>query len=252
MHILILFAVGIVVGVMNAIAGGGMLLGFPALLAAGLAPLAANVTGYLALLPGQLASAYGYRDCLRRLPRYYLILLVPCFVGAATGALILRHTSNEQFGRLVPVLILFAVVLFAIQPFLHFHLRRHISQKSRDLQTLLVIGVALLPIATYAGYFGAGFGFIMLAFLSFTNLRDTHQMNALKNLAGATIAATATVFLLSTHLINWPLGLSMAAGNAIGGYGGACFAQRFSVRGVRIFVILVGFSAAAYLALRNY
>lgn len=249
---ILLFVVGIVTGVMNAIAGGGMLIGFPALISAGLSPLAANVTANIVVLPGQLTSAFGYRKYLRKLPARYLILLLPCLVGAAIGASVLRHTSDRQFQSYVPGLILFAVLLFTFQPFLHRYLRRHISHRSRNLQTLLWISLALLPATAYGGYFGPGFGFIMLAFLSFTRLHDMHQINGLKNLAGVSIAAVCILCLYSTHLIDWPLGLSMAAGNAIGGYSGARLSQRFSSHAIRIVVIVIGFAAAAYLALRTY
>src|SRR5579859_7676564 len=181
---ILLFLTGIFVGGMNAIAGGGMLLGFPVLLMAGLSPLAANITTTIIVLPGQVTSAIGYRNYLRKLPPRYLILLLPCIIGGAAGALVLRHTSNSRFQEMVPVLILFAVLLFAFQPLLHFHLRKHLSQHSRHLGRLSLIALGLLPTAFYGGYFGAGFGFIMLAFLSFAKLHDFHQVNGLKNLAG--------------------------------------------------------------------
>ncbi|HVX24427.1 MAG TPA: sulfite exporter TauE/SafE family protein [Candidatus Saccharimonadales bacterium] len=249
---LLLFVVGLIVGGMNAIAGGGMLLGYPIMLAVGMNPLVANVTANLVILPGQLTSAIGYRRYLKKTPRRYLVLLIPCIIGAAVGAIVLRHTSNDQFARLIPGLILFAVLLFAFQPYLHIHLHRHISRRSRNLQTLWLIALALLPVAVYAGFFGPGFGFIMLAFLSFTSLRDVHQMNALKNIAGVSIATVDILILYSTHLFNWPLGLSMAAGSAIGGYSGARFSQRFSSYAIRLVVIAIGVGAALYLGFRDY
>jgi uncharacterized membrane protein YfcA len=248
----LLFLVGILVGAMNAIGGGGMLIGFPVLLAAGLSPLVANITSNIIVLPGQLTSAFGYRRYIRKVPARYLILLVSCIVGGTAGALVLRHTSSARFGSLVPLLIIFAVLLFTLQPLLHRHLRRHISKRSHNIRSLLIISLALLPTAFYGGYFGAGFGFIMLAFLSFTKLHDIHQMNGLKNLAGTFIALTAILCLYSTHLINWPLGLAMAAGNAVGGYSGARLSQHFSSHAIRIVVIVIGFSAAAYLAFQTY
>lgn len=249
---IILFLVGIIVGMMNSIAGGGMLLGFPVMLASGMSPLVANVTGNLVLLPGQLSAIFGYRRYLRKTPRRYLILLPSCFVGSFIGALILRHISNMQFARLIPGLILFAVLLFAFQPYLHFHLHRHMSRKSRNMQTLIWIALAVFPLAIYAGFFGAGFGFIMLAFLGFTSLRDVHKMNALKNLAGACITSVDIIVLSTTHLINWPLGLAMAAGNTLGGYSGARLSQRFSSHAIRIFIIVIGIGATIYLGFRNY
>src|SRR5690606_19452406 len=101
----------LLVGTMNSIAGGGMLLGFPALLAAGLSPISANVTGSLVTLPGQLTSAFGYRSYLRKLPRRFLLLLIPVFFGSIAGALLLRNTSSAKFDELVPALIFFAVIL---------------------------------------------------------------------------------------------------------------------------------------------
>jgi uncharacterized membrane protein YfcA len=252
MHEIILFIVGLIVGAMNAIAGGGMLLGYPVMLAVGMNPLVANVTANLVILPGQLSSAIGYRRFLRKMPRQYLILLLPCIFGAAVGSSLLRHTSSDQFSRLIPGLILFAVLLFAFQPYIHFHLHRHISRRSRNVQTLWLIALALLPVAVYAGLFGPGFGFIMLAFLSFTSLRDVHNMNALKNIAGVSIASVDIAILFSAHLFNWPLGLSMAAGSAIGGYTGARFSQRFSSHAIRLVVIAVGLCAALYLGFRTY
>ncbi|GAC1499882.1 MAG: sulfite exporter TauE/SafE family protein [Candidatus Saccharimonadales bacterium] len=247
-----LFFVGILVGGMNAIAGGGTIIGYPAMVAAGLPPLVANVTGSLVVLPGLISSVYGYRKYLTKLPRRYLILLVPCVIGGIVGSLILRHTSSTQFEKLVPGLIVFAVILFAVQPLLHFHLHRHISSKSKKIQTLLLIGLALLPTAAYAGYFGAGFGFIMLAFLGFTSINDVHKMNALKNIAGAVIAVVTIICLLNTHLFNWHIGLIMATGNAIGGYSGARLSLRLSSHIIRILVIVFGFMAAIYLGLRAY
>jgi uncharacterized membrane protein YfcA len=132
------------------------------------------------------------------------------------------------------------------------HLHRHISRRSRNAQTLWLIALALLPVAVYAGFFGPGFGFIMLAFLSFTSLHDVHKMNGLKNIAGVSMASINIVILYSTHLFNWPLGLSMAAGSAISGYAGARFSQRFSSHAIRLVVIVIGLCAALYLGFRSY
>ena len=252
MHEVILFFVGIVVGAMNSVAGGGMLIGFPVMLAVGMPPITANATGSIVVLPGLLGSSFGYRKYLHRLPRKYLLLLIPCMSGASIGAIILRHTSSARFRELIPILILFAVVLFAVQPFLHFHLHRHISKKSRNNQTLILIGLALFPVSIYAGYFGPGFGFVMLAFLGFTSLREIHKMNGLKNLAGAGIATSVIICLFNAHLFDLSLGLFMAVGCLIGGYSGSRISLRFSTHAIRIVVILIGFASAGYLAFRTY
>lgn len=249
---IVLFGAGILVGVMNAIAGGGMLLGFPVLLAFGLSPIEANVTSNIVVMPGGMSSAYGYHKYLRRIQRRYLVLLIPCVIGGAIGALILRNTSSDQFQQIVPVLVAFAVILFAFQPLLHFHLHRHIHGKRKDLRSLLFISVALLPVAVYGGYFGAGFGFIMLAFLGFTKLHEIHRMTGLKNIATVSIALTSLLCLYSTRLIDWHMGLVMGAGSLLGGYYGSLLTQKVSSHTLRIAVIIIGISTASYLFFHNY
>ncbi|MGH7241275.1 MAG: sulfite exporter TauE/SafE family protein, partial [Candidatus Saccharimonadales bacterium] len=116
---ILLLGTGFIVGAMNAIAGGGMLLGFPVLLAIGMPALTANATTYLIVLPGNLAAAIGYRKYLQRVPRHYLLLLIPTVLGGALGTYFLRHTAPGDFAKIVPLLIVFAVALFAYQPFLY-------------------------------------------------------------------------------------------------------------------------------------
>lgn len=249
---LVLFLAGLVVGGMNAIAGGGMLIGFPVLLATGMTPLAANITSNLILIPGSLSSAFGYRKYIKKLSYHYLLLLIPCLLGGLIGALILRKTNSERFQEIVPSLVLFAVILFAFQPLIHLHLHRHINKKIKRIKPLAWIALAIFPVAIYGGYFGAGFGFIMLAFLGFTKLHDIHKMNGLKNLASMSIASVSLISLYSTHLIDWRRGLLMAAGGIIGGYSGSLYSQKISTHTVRIIVIIIGLGTAAYLGLRTY
>lgn len=249
---IILFFVGTVVGAMNAVAGGGLLVGFPVLLAFGVPPIAANATGALVAGPGSLASAFGYRKFIRKVPKQYALLMIPCILGAAIGATLLRHTDPAKFDELVPLLVLLAVLLFAFQPFLHYQLHKHLSGKLKNARPLVLIGLALLPVAIYGGYFGAGFGFIMLAFLGFTKLHDMHQMNGLKNIAGACISITVLLCLFSAHLTDWKLGIAMGLGSVLGGYYGAHFSQRVSTHAVRIVIISTGLVTASYLAIHSY
>ena len=252
---IVLFLVGLVVGGMNSIAGGGMLIGFPVLLAAGLSPLVANVTSNVVILPGQISSAFGYRKYLRKLPRSYLFLSIPCAIGAAIGALILRHTPSSSFQHLVPFLIVLAILLFIFQPFLHAHIHRHLhgpTKHRQRVQPLVIIGLAMLPLSIYGGYFGAGFGFVMLALLGFTKLQDIHQMNGLKNLMGLLIAGVSIICLYSSGRINWQYGLVMGTGNFVGGYVGSTSIQKVSSHAIRIVVILIGIGTIVYLAFRSY
>lgn len=248
----LLLCVGVVVGVMNAIAGGGMLVGLPVMIALGIPPITASATGALITSPGQVASAIGYRKYLRRIPPRYAWLLIPIVIGAAAGSLMLRNTPAAYFAELVPILVLMGVGLFAFQPLMHFHLRRDLSGRAKSKWPMILLGITLLPVSFYGGYFGAGFGFLMLAFLSFTNLHDTHMMNAMKNISAVFLAVTSIVFLSGTALIDWRIGTLMAVGTIIGGYGGARFAQRISSHVLRGAIIAMGLCAVAYLAYWTY
>jgi uncharacterized membrane protein YfcA len=247
--VILLFA-GLIVGGMNAIAGGGMLIGFPVLIALGIPPLIANATGSVAVLPGQITSAIGYRQYLSRIPVRYAWLAIPCVLGAAAGALTLRYTPAEHFARLVPWLVLFGVALFALQPFLHLH--RHVTQRGRAALPLLAIALLLLPITFYGGYFGAGYGFLLLAFLGFTSMQDAHAMNAMKNISAVFVAGASIACLFSANMIHWHAGLVMAAGCAAGGFIGARMSQKVSTHWLRIIIVCIGIAAAVYLGMREY
>jgi uncharacterized membrane protein YfcA len=249
---IILLLTGILVGAMNAIAGGGMLLGFPIMLATGISPIHANASTAIVTLPGALSSAYGYRKYLRQIPIQYAWLIVPCVIGATIGAIILRRTPPGHFEQIVPGLVLFAVLLFAVQPLLHFNLHRHLHGKSKGDFTLAWISIGFLPTAVYGGYFGAGFGFIVLAFLGFTSLNEMHKMNALKNIAAASIAIASIATLWTSGLIDWHHGLVMAIGSSVGGFSGAKLSQGVPTHAFRIGVVGFGLLAVVYLAFRSY
>ena len=248
----ILLLVGVVVGVMNAVAGGGMLVGLPIMIALGIPPITASATGVIITAPGQLASAVGYWSYLRRVPLRYAWLLVPVVVGAAAGSITLRGTEPGYFAELVPVLVLFGIGLFAFQPLMHFHLHKLIKGRARSNWPLFLLGLALLPVSYYGGFFGAGFGFLMLAFLSFTSIHDTHMMNAMKNVSAVFLAVTSMICLYGSHILDWRIGAVMAVGSVVGGYGGARFAQKVSSHWLRIGIIIVGLAAVAYLGYCTY
>jgi uncharacterized membrane protein YfcA len=256
LHDIILLFVGFVVGGMNAIAGGGMLIGFPVLLAVGIPPIVANATISLIVLPGGVASTFGYRKYLKRVPIQYLWLVVPAVIGSVSGAVLLRNTSHSTFAEIIPLLILFAVALFAFQPFLYQYLHRHIhgsTQLRKRVGPLFVVSLAVLPLAIYGAYFGAGFGFIMLSFLGFTKLHNhLHRMNALKTSLAVVVATSALLSLANSGLIDWHNGLVMGAGTLVGGYSAAVGSQKISTTYIRAFIIVVGLVTAVYLGLRSY
>ncbi len=237
---------------MNAIAGGGMLIGFPVLIALGLPPLVANATGYIVAIPGQVTSIVGYRTYLKKVPRVYAWLLVPLLIGSTLGVLALRNTSPEDFAQMVPALVGFGVALFAFQPLMHFHLHRHLKGRAKTALPLVLLGIAMLPLGYYGGYFGVGYGFIMLAFLGFTNLHDAHVMNAMKNVSALCLSSVSVLLLTGSGLINWRTGLVMGAGSALGGYLGSKYAQKVSSHWLRIVIVAIGIAAVFYLARLEY
>lgn len=242
-----LFLVGILVGAINAVAGGGMLIGFPTLIASGMTPLIANATAKLVVLPGQITSAFGYRRFLRTMPRRDLLLIVPITVGAGIGALLLRGTPSKDFTFLAPILVTLAVLLFAFQPVIEKVLEH--GRKKRVVLPFAAIAAILFASAIYAGYFGIGYGLIMLSILSFSELQSIHHMNMLKNLAAASMLAVVVLILSPGAFIDWVPGAVMAAGAAVGGYVTARLAPRVPTRALRIVIIAFGIVTIAYLLL---
>jgi len=244
-------------GALNSIAGGGTLLTFPALFAV-IGPAAANVTSTIALLPGSLAGAWGYRRELAGARRFLLQMLPPSLAGGLCGSL-LMVAYPEDFGRLVPWLILTAATLFTLQQPINRALRKRRADDTphppaTGVKLAVLIGFQFLT-ATYGGYFGAGIGILMLTSLGFMNLGDIHRVNAVKTvLASAINFVTVAVFLAadalqsdpSARLIHWEYAGLMAVAAVAGGYLGARVARRLPAAAVRWTVVAIGFTLTAY------
>lgn len=245
---LIIAATGIIVGIVNAVAGGGMLVGYPLLLYFGLTALASNITANVIVLAGQLTTSIGYRQQIKKVPKKYFWLIIPTIAGSLIGAFVLRHTTNSKFMLIAPLLILIAVILFLFQPYIKQRVYRSSEKITQHNQPSLVIYILVFLLSIYGGYFGAGYGLVMLAILSFSKLKNIYEMNALKNVCAIFIAAASLIVLFTSHLINWRYGITMAIGTAIGGYFGARLSNKLSVAVVRYFVIVIGIITAIYLA----
>ncbi|MSO82400.1 MAG: sulfite exporter TauE/SafE family protein [Acidobacteria bacterium] len=234
---------------MNSVAGGGALVTFPTLVWLGVPSITANATNTLAVWPGTLGSAWGYRRELRGADRRVYALVVPSVIGGIAGALLLHRTPAVVFDRLVPALILFATCLFMIQKPLQrrFNLSAAHAARSHWLSWTMVFQLA---VGLYGGYFGAGIGILMLAALSLMGHTDIHQMNGLKSLLATCINAVAAVYFVYAGLVLWPDALIMAAGAVVGGVGGANIARRIDRDAVRRIVVVVGFAMALSLMLR--
>lgn len=234
------FLAAFVAGAINSVAGGGTLLTFPALIWIGLPSVVANATSTVAVWPGSFGGMLGYRQDLRHLPRRSYLLIIPSVVGGIIGAVLLRMTPTSVFDRLVPLLILFATVLFMLQDVAQRMIgttgKAHVGSPGWLAGALLFQFV----VALYGGYFGAGIGILMLAAFGVLGYSDIHQMNGLKIVLALFINGVAALYFIWHGMVSWPEALIMAVASIAGGVGGAGVARRIGQRGVRRIVVAVG------------
>jgi uncharacterized membrane protein YfcA len=233
-------------GAINAVAGGGTLVTFPALLFVGVQPVIANATSTVALVIGTGGSLFGYRRQIAAVKTWLWRFLPVSVAGGLLGGILLTTTSEHLFGRLVPFLLLFATVLFLAQgtlaKFVGLSPEAGHAPKPHAwwLAVLFQFGVSL-----YGGYFGAGIGILMLATLGLLGLKDIHQMNAVKTVLGSLINLVAALWFIKEGFVDWPKAGVMTVG-AMGGYFlGSHYAQKISQRRVRQIITATGFIISA-------
>lgn len=246
-----LFVAGALGGALNAVAGGGSFIAFPALLFSGVAPIAANATNTVALWVGVTASTGAYRKHLDISRRVMVPLTVTSLIGGVAGAYLLLHTPAQTFLRVLPWLMLGATLLFVFGGRLS---RGSKSAVAHDASTsALTIAVLYeLVVAVYGGYFGGGVGILNLAMLAAIGMTDIHAMNALKVVLGGIINGIAVVTFIVAGAVAWKPGIVMIAGALFGGYFGAHYAQKLPPAVIRGFVIAVGTGMTLYFFWRAY
>lgn len=281
-HSVFLFFAAFVAGALNSVAGGGSFLSFPALLFIGISPIAANATSTVALWPGGVASALAYRKQFTpEVRRLMPPLLLTGVIGGVLGALILLHTPQATFMRLVPWLLLAATLMFVMSGRVTSWLRRRAglvsSGQSADAsgalgaepdtvladagalrpahhkipRRLMVLGLFLeLVLAIYIGYFGAGVGILTLALLALLGMENIHAMNGVKTVLVCTVNGMAIITFILARAIVWPPALLMVVGASAGGYAGAYYAQKMHPQHIRWLVIAVGFAISIYFFIR--
>lgn len=245
-----LAAAAFAAGAINAVAGGGSLVSFPALLAAGYPSKAANVTNTIALWPGYVGGSIGYRGELRRQRGRVIALAAPCIAGSLAGSAILLLTPESAFDAIVPFLILFACAVMAFQRPLARLARTAHPPPGGEARVTLPLLAAVFVLAIYGAYFGGGLGIIMLATLAILLPDDLQHSNALKGLLSAVINFAAVAYFALFGPVAWGAVLVMAAGALAGGYLGAGLARRLGQRWLRIAVITYGVAAALILLSR--
>jgi uncharacterized membrane protein YfcA len=246
---ILLALAGFAAGVVNAIAGGGSLLSFPALLFAGLPAVEANATNTVAIWPGTVSSTWAYRKFIGEEKRRAIVLSLPSLLGGLGGSILLLHTSERAFRAVVPWLILFAAGLLALQgPVARFVARRMPTEGDRVPAPLWL---AQFLISLYGGYFGAGIGILMLAAMAIF-LPDTLQhANALKVLFSLLINGIAAAYFLFAGAVHLPEAGLMAVASVAGGWVGAHVAQRLPAGAMRLAVIAFALLVAGKLLLER-
>ncbi|WP_108482667.1 sulfite exporter TauE/SafE family protein [Oceaniglobus ichthyenteri] len=237
-ELLILCLASFGAGALNAVAGGGTFLTFPALVWTGIPTVSANATATLVVLPGYIASAWAFRHNIRQQGSLALrsVIIISVFAGLL-GALLLIQTSDQAFSGIVPWLLLISTVLFAIGP----AFTRYLSRRGVAPAGPIISAVALICVSIYGGYFNGGLGIILLATFGLLGFTDLHAMNGLKNVLSAILSLTSAIAFILAGLIVWKVAIPMALAATAGGYFGAYTSRRIKNTNIlRWFVVFVG------------
>ena len=232
--LVLLFFTGLFAGVLNAVAGGATFFTFPALMLAGLSPLSANATHFIATAPGNIAALPAFWDELKIIGKKIFAPLIISAIGGLLGAVVLFSLGANIFKNLVPYLMGFATILFLAAP----RLRKIVL--NTNLKSKIVPLVLLLSFAVYGGYFGAGLGQIALAVLILIGFENLHKANAMKNAVIASISLPASIIYIYSGEVFWPYALVMAVGAAIGGFTGGKISKSIPQIYLRFFIIGLG------------
>lgn len=248
---MLLFFAGLLGGALNAVAGGGSFIGFPALLFSGVPAVPANATNTVALWTGLAFSGGAFRQHLKVRRSVLVPLAAVSILGGIIGAVLLLRTPGDMFLKIIPWLMLFALLLFVFGQKLTQSREAGVAHDPTSRAVLSASFFQLL-VAVYGGYFGGGMGFVILAMLSAFGMADIHEMNAFKvALSSATNGIAVLIFILR-HAVYWPQALVMVCGAALGGYFGAHYSLRLPKLWVRRFVIAVGSAMTTYFFVRAY
>jgi uncharacterized membrane protein YfcA len=225
LEVLGLAAAGFAAGAVNAVAGGGTLISFPALVAAGYPAKVANVTNTIAVWPGYVGGCVGYRAELSGQRRRAVLLAIPSVVGALAGAALLLATSEDAFEAIAPVLILFSAALLAFQTQLSdFAAHHRIGSRGGDHLPIALFG-SLFVSGIYGAFFGAGLGIINFALLMILLPDDIQNSNALKTFLSLLVNGVAAIIFAFFGPVEWGPGLLMGLAALFGGYAGVGIAR---------------------------
>jgi uncharacterized membrane protein YfcA len=239
-------------GALNAMAGGGSFLSFPALLGVGVLPIQANATNTVALWPGQFTSIAAYWQDLKANVRLVLPVCSAALLGGLAGAIVLLRTGQATFLALVPWLLLLAAGLFAASGPVSRWLQRDRMSVADTRPNLTPLWIGVVVVCFYIGYFGAGAGFLLMSVLAVFGIQNINQVNALKVIATTTANGIAVVTFIVEKQIIWKYCLLMMVAAALGGYLGARYSRGLNPRFMRMLVVSIGLGMAAYFFWKQY
>ncbi|WP_294229928.1 sulfite exporter TauE/SafE family protein [uncultured Shimia sp.] len=247
LEIFVLALAGFGAGVVNTIAGGGTFLTFPALVWAGVPPVAANATSAVSVFPGYLGGALGFLSELKTLSRAQMIRLTAVtLAGGLAGSLLLLVSSNEVFSYVVPFLLLFATTAFLLGE----KLQAWAQEKAKWFKPEGAVGLFLVSV--YGGYFNGGLGIVLLALFAMWGWRDIHLMNGVKNGLSFALSAISVVTFAIAGLVVWPMAVLMMVFAVLGGYSGAFVAKAIPASVVRWIVVVIGYGMSAVFLARLF
>jgi len=249
LNYLLVLAAGFGAGFVNAVAGGGTLLTFPALLYSGLSAVTANATSTVAIWPGSITSSWAYRHQLREHRQRSAWFAVPSLLGGLAGAYLLLHTGEKTFRAVVPYLILMACgLLMANEP-----LGRWVASRAsaHPKKHAVALWLSQFAIAVYGGYFGAGIGILMLAAMAILLPEDLQAANGIKNFLAVLINGIAALYFVCIGAAVLKTAVMMMGAAVAGGFVGAHTAQRLSPQWLRLAVVVFGMCIAVELLIHG-
>jgi uncharacterized protein len=232
---------GLAAGTINTLVGSGTLITFPVLLAFGYAPVTANVSNTVGLVPGSISGAVGYRRELAGQRQRVVRLGAMSVLGGATGAVLLLVLPASAFKAVVPVFIAIALVMTVLQP----RLNRWLESRQIDLERRggVLTPVAVYVTGVYGGYFGAGQGILLLGILGVALSQDLHRTNALKNVLAGTVNGVAGAYFIVAAHVEWGPAAIIAGASIVGAQLGARYGRRLPPPALRAIIVVVGVSA---------
>ena len=246
-HSVLIILAGFAAGAINSVVGSGTLITFPTLVALGLPPVTATMSNAIGMVPGGLTGTLGYRAELTGQWHRLRWQLPPLVLGAAIGAFLLLHLPEKVFIRVVPALLILALTLVVLGPWIQAYARRRAEAAGRAIDHLsprrrTALTVGTFAIGVYGGYFTAAQGILLVGLMGALLPEDLQRMNAAKNLMSLLInvVAAAGYVLVAFGRIDWQVAALIAVGSVLGGWLGARYGRRLSPTALRIIIVIVG------------